>query len=88
MQVPPPRNLPASPSRAPVPPIRATPTPEHDDVHPVIEILRARRERGDRDDGYRVALAIEGGGARATLSGGMALGSPRRCRTGRRWPRA
>ncbi|WP_433800482.1 patatin-like phospholipase family protein [Actinomycetospora sp. CA-084318] len=40
----------------------------------MIEILRARRERGDRDDGYRVALAIEGGGSRATLSGGMALG--------------
>jgi predicted patatin/cPLA2 family phospholipase len=43
-------------------------------VHPVVEILRARRERGDRDDGYRVALAVEGGGSRATLSGGMVLG--------------
>jgi predicted patatin/cPLA2 family phospholipase len=43
-------------------------------VHPVIEILRARRERGDRDDPYRVALAVEGGGSRATLSGGMVLG--------------
>lgn len=43
-------------------------------VHPVIEILRARRERGDRDDPHRVALAVEGGGSRATLSGGMVLG--------------
>lgn len=43
-------------------------------MHPVIEILRARRARGDRDDGHRVALAIEGGGSRATLSGGMVLG--------------
>ncbi|MCD2190851.1 patatin-like phospholipase family protein [Actinomycetospora soli] len=43
-------------------------------MHPVIEILRARRERGSSDDGHRVALAIEGGGSRATLSGGMALG--------------
>nr|WP_246326384.1 patatin-like phospholipase family protein [Actinomycetospora corticicola] len=54
--------------------IRGPGTDEHDPVHPVIEILRARRERGDRDDGHRVALAIEGGGSRATLSGGMALG--------------
>jgi predicted patatin/cPLA2 family phospholipase len=43
-------------------------------VHPVVEILRARRARGDRDDPYRVALAVEGGGSRATLSGGMVLG--------------
>ena len=43
-------------------------------VHPVLDILRARRERGDRDDPHRVALAIEGGGSRATLSGGMVMG--------------
>ena len=50
------------------------PSREHRGVHPVVEILRARRERGDRDDPYRVALAVEGGGSRATLSGGMVLG--------------
>jgi predicted acylesterase/phospholipase RssA len=47
---------------------------------PVYEVLRVVRERaragslpGARDDGFRVALAIEGGGMRGTISAGMAL---------------
>src|SRR3954452_3758790 len=51
-------------------------------LHAVVEILRARRERGDRDDPYRVALAVEGGGSRATLSGGMVLGLAEAGRSG------
>ncbi len=47
-------------------------------VHPVLDILLARRARrdrpGDRGDDHRVVLAVEGGGSRATLSGGMVLG--------------
>ena len=43
----------------------------------VLDVLRARRgsgsEPGRRDDGFRVALAIEGGGNRAAYSAGMAL---------------
>jgi len=47
---------------------------------PVHEVLRVLGERaragslpGSRDDGLRVALAIEGGGMRGTISAGMAL---------------
>ena len=47
---------------------------------PVHEVLRVLGERarvgslpGDRRDGFRVALAIEGGGMRGTISAGMAL---------------
>lgn len=39
----------------------------------MLQILLDRRDRGDRDDGHRVALAIEGGGSRATYSGGMVM---------------
>jgi predicted patatin/cPLA2 family phospholipase len=46
-------------------------------VHEVLRVLAARvrsgSEPGARDDGLRVALAIEGGGMRGTISGGMAL---------------
>ena len=46
-------------------------------MHPVLEVLLARRARGDtpgrRGDPHRVALAVEGGGSRATLSAGMVL---------------
>ena len=35
---------------------------------------RAGSQPGKRDDGFRVALAIEGGGMRGTISAGMALG--------------
>jgi predicted patatin/cPLA2 family phospholipase len=59
-------------------PIRPLDPAERHAVHPVLEILLARRARGDRPesrgDPHRVALAIEGGGSRATISGGMVLG--------------
>jgi hypothetical protein len=48
-------------------------------VTPVHEVLRVLGERtragslpGAREDGNRVALAIEGGGMRGTISAGMA----------------
>jgi predicted patatin/cPLA2 family phospholipase len=43
--------------------------------HPVTEVLRRRRETGSkpgqRDDPHKVGLAIEGGGMRGVVSGGM-----------------
>jgi predicted patatin/cPLA2 family phospholipase len=46
-------------------------------VHEVLRILGERARAGSlpgtREDGYRVALAIEGGGMRGTISAGMAL---------------
>jgi predicted patatin/cPLA2 family phospholipase len=46
-------------------------------MHDVLRVLRERTQAqsqpGRRDDGYRVALAIEGGGMRGTVSAGMAL---------------
>ncbi len=43
--------------------------------HPVVELIRRRRREesrpGERDDGRRVALAIEGGGMRGVISAGM-----------------
>ena len=49
-------------------------------MRPVHEVLRVLGERaragslpGERRDGFRVALAIEGGGMRGTISAGMAL---------------
>lgn len=43
--------------------------------HPLIELIRRRREQGSRpgqrDDGRRVALVIEGGGMRGVVSAGM-----------------
>ncbi|GAA0512744.1 patatin family protein [Paractinoplanes deccanensis] len=43
--------------------------------HPVLEVLRERRERqsrpGRRDDGHFVALAVEGGGLRGVVSAAM-----------------
>ncbi|GAB2851140.1 patatin family protein [Actinocorallia aurea] len=45
--------------------------------HPVVEALAARRRAGSRPgartDGMRIALAVEGGGMRGTISAGMAL---------------
>jgi predicted patatin/cPLA2 family phospholipase len=45
-------------------------------VHAVLEILKSRlasgSKPGERDDGARVALAIEGGGSRGAYSNGMA----------------
>ena len=53
---------------------------DHETVTPVHEVLRVLGERaragslpGKRRDGLRVALAIEGGGMRGTISAGMAL---------------
>jgi predicted patatin/cPLA2 family phospholipase len=53
---------------------------DHETVTPVHEVLRVLGERarpgslpGERRDGLRVALAIEGGGMRGTISAGMAL---------------
>jgi hypothetical protein len=53
---------------------------DHETVTPVHEVLRVLGERvragslpGERSDGFRVALAIEGGGMRGTISAGMAL---------------
>lgn len=44
--------------------------------HPVIAALQERRRAGSkpgkRDDGYKIALAIEGGGLRGCVSAGMA----------------
>ncbi|MEU3651506.1 patatin-like phospholipase family protein [Streptomyces sp. NPDC032161] len=46
-----------------------------DPDHPVLEILRARRASGSlpgrREDGARVALAVEGGGMRGVVSAAM-----------------
>ncbi|MBB4980812.1 patatin-like phospholipase family protein [Streptomyces nymphaeiformis] len=46
-----------------------------DPAHPVLEILRARRESGSlpgqRTDGATVALAVEGGGMRGVISAAM-----------------
>ncbi|MEV4561038.1 patatin-like phospholipase family protein, partial [Kitasatospora sp. NPDC049285] len=46
-----------------------------DPSHPVLEILRARRDSGSmpgsRTDGARVALAVEGGGMRGVVSAAM-----------------
>jgi predicted patatin/cPLA2 family phospholipase len=46
-------------------------------VHEVMRVLESRARAGSlpgaRADGYRVALAIEGGGMRGTISAGMAL---------------
>lgn len=38
----------------------------------VIEVLK-RRRAGERDDGYRVAVALEGGGLRGVVSGAMLI---------------
>src|SRR5215470_1935660 len=53
---------------------------DHETVRPVHEVVRVLAERaragslpGERGDGFRAALAIEGGGMRGTISAGMAL---------------
>jgi predicted acylesterase/phospholipase RssA len=53
---------------------------DHEGGAPVHEVLRVLGDRaragslpGERRDGFRVALAIEGGGMRGTISAGMAL---------------
>ncbi|MFE9426535.1 patatin-like phospholipase family protein [Kitasatospora sp. NPDC006697] len=46
-----------------------------DPAHPVLELLRARRDSGslpgERTDGARLALAVEGGGMRGVVSAAM-----------------
>lgn len=47
-------------------------------IHPVLALITGRLAAGGRPgthrDGYRLALAIEGGGMRGTIAAGMALG--------------
>ncbi len=45
----------------------------HEVLRTLEERARAGSQPGKRDDGFRVALAIEGGGMRGTISAGMAL---------------
>ena len=40
-------------------------------THPVVRLLHQRRKSGIKDDGFKVALSIEGGGMRGCLSAGM-----------------
>jgi predicted patatin/cPLA2 family phospholipase len=47
--------------------------PGHEVLRVLAERARARSLPGAREDGHRVALAIEGGGMRGTISAGMAL---------------
>src|SRR5690348_3350762 len=52
------------------------PTPgSWDPAHPVLSVLRARRAAGsrpgERADGFKVGLAVEGGGLRGVVSAGM-----------------
>ena len=57
-------------------PLASHPAAPHE-AHEVLRALAARTRAGSqpgaRDDGLRIALAIEGGGMRGTISGGMAL---------------
>jgi len=46
---------------------------QHDVLRVLAERARTRSLPGQRTDGLRVALAIEGGGMRGTISGGMGL---------------
>lgn len=39
--------------------------------NPVLDLLQARRESGSNDDGATITLAIEGGGMRGVVCGGM-----------------
>lgn len=45
-----------------------------DDVHPIVQMLHARKAVGPQhhNDGKKIALAIEGGGMRGCVSAGMA----------------
>ncbi len=58
-------------------PLLHTPQPMTEDQreHPVIALIRRRREQGSlpgqRQDGHRIALVIEGGGMRGVISAGM-----------------
>lgn len=42
-------------------------------VHPIVQLLHSRKASGShRNDGKKIALAIEGGGMRGCVSAGMA----------------
>jgi predicted patatin/cPLA2 family phospholipase len=60
---------------APDPLLEAQPMTEDQRQHPVVALIRRRREEGsrpgNRGDGRRVALVIEGGGMRGVVSAGM-----------------
>jgi predicted patatin/cPLA2 family phospholipase len=69
---------PGDPPTSPGPgtsPVSPEPSAYWDANHPVLEILRARRASGSmpgrRDDGAKVALAVEGGGMRGVISAAM-----------------
>ena len=71
---------PRPPQTAPLPPQPAPNDalpPQAAVAHEVLRALAARARTGSmpgaRDDGLRIALAVEGGGMRGTISGGMAL---------------
>ncbi len=42
-----------------------------DPAHPVLAVLRARRDTGHRRDGHKLGLVVQGGGMRGVLSGAM-----------------
>ncbi|MGH2915165.1 MAG: patatin-like phospholipase family protein [Solirubrobacteraceae bacterium] len=56
--------------------LTSVPMTEDQRANPVVRALHRRREQGSRpgvrDDGLRIALAIEGGGMRGVVSAGMA----------------
>jgi predicted patatin/cPLA2 family phospholipase len=49
------------------------PAPRHEVLRALAARARSGSQPGRRDDGLRIALAIEGGGMRGTISAGMAL---------------
>lgn len=49
------------------------PVSARSDAPPVIDLLRQRIVSGQRDDEYRVGLAVEGGGMRGIVSGAMLI---------------
>jgi predicted patatin/cPLA2 family phospholipase len=51
----------------------APPASPHEVLRALAARARAGSQPGSRDDGLRIALAIEGGGMRGTISAGMAL---------------
>ncbi|WP_416899164.1 MAG: patatin-like phospholipase family protein [Minwuia sp.] len=48
-----------------------TPEPPRLGGHPLLDLLQRRRETGSRNDGAQITLAIEGGGMRGVVCGGM-----------------
>ena len=46
-------------------------TPERSELHPVLDLIRERHNRGRKDDGFKLGLVVEGGGMRGITSAGM-----------------